>query len=107
MVSYHNALGGAADVIEIAETPEEQAILATLLRELVRDTKGTLEVHKNKIKKLRGFGRRVFELRKPRDYRIFYVIEGEEMIILDIIKKKKNHTEGRYTRTLRKRLRTM
>lgn len=104
MVKYHYALDGAAAIIEIAEDQKEKAILLELLKELLKDTIGTLEINKNNITPLKGFCERVFELRKPRDYRIFYVLRGEEMIILDVIKKKKNYLEKRHNNLIKKRL---
>lgn len=103
MVNYHYTLG-VVSIIKIAEDKKEQAILLALLKELVKDTIGTLEINKNNITLLKGFKERVYELRKPRDYRIFYVLRGDEMIILDVIKKKKNHLEQRHNKVIEKRL---
>ena len=103
MVTYHYTLG-VVTILKVAQDPKEQAILFSLLKELVNNTLETLDLHKNNIKPLKGFNERVYELRKPKDYRIFYVLRGDEMIILHIIKKKKNYLEKRYYKIIEKRL---
>lgn len=103
-IEFHKSLGGVSYIDKIATEKGDRAILLLLIKELIVDTEMTLEV--SDVKKLKGFKEKVYEIRK-KDYRIFYIIKGDIMVILDIIKKKKNNTEKRYIDTLRKRIKTL
>lgn len=103
-IEFHKSLGGVSYIDKIAAEKGDRAILLLLIKELIVDTEMTLEV--SDVKKLKGFKEKVYEIRK-KDYRIFYIIKDDIMVILDIIKKKKNNTEKRYIDTLKKRIKTL
>lgn len=100
-IEFHKALGGVKYIDKVAKEKKDRVILLLLLKEIIEDPEMTFKVHTTK--KLKGFKEKVYEIRKE-DYRIFYLLNDDCMHILDIIKKKKNHTEMKYISLLKQRV---
>lgn len=103
-IEFHKALGGVEYINKVTKENKDRAILLLLLKEIIEDPEMTFKVHT--IKKLKGFKEKVYEIRKE-DYRIFYLLDNDCMHILDIIKKKKNHTEMKHINLLKKRVKEL
>ncbi|EHK2407885.1 type II toxin-antitoxin system RelE/ParE family toxin [Clostridium perfringens] len=99
-VYFHESLGGVSCINKFSKQNDFVSLLV-LFKGLNDDAKLTLEV--SDIKQLKGINPKIYEIRK-RGYRIFYTIKDSKLTILDIVNKKKNHTEKVIINRIKKRV---
>lgn len=98
-VIFSKSLGGVSCIKKFSKDKDYKS-LVLLFKKLSEDTEHTLQI--SDTKQFRHINPRIWQLRK-KDYRIFYILEKDKLIVLDIFIKKKNHTQKQILNRVKQR----
>lgn len=98
-IIFSESLGGVSCINKFSKEKDYKSLLL-LFKGLLEDTEYTLQV--SDVKPFKHIKPRIYQIRK-KDFRIFYMLEDDKLIILDIFIKKKNHTQKQILDRVKKR----
>lgn len=100
MMLFHNSIGGMKNLLSFTNSTDEEAALTQVIVGLNSEPETILRTHS--IKKFRGVGANVFEIKKNK-LRICYMFKDGNIIILHAFRKQKGKTEKKDLEIIRKR----
>ncbi|MFR2529632.1 MAG: type II toxin-antitoxin system RelE/ParE family toxin [Clostridium paraputrificum] len=100
MISLHNSIGGIKNLLSFTNSKDEEAALNQVILGLNSEPETIFRTHS--IKKFKGIGANVFEIKKNK-LRICYMFKDGNIVILHAFRKQKGKTEKKDLEIIRKR----